>query len=239
MRRILPLWFIAFLPGLAWPADTATGTLRLTYPSQGGVRAYKLHVPSSYTPNHAWPLVLALHGAGDDENKFFMSYNNGAIRAVAETHGYLVACPFGSRNEGYTGAAAQDVWNVLADVCRRYSIDRAKGLFLFGHSMGGSGALYLAATATTPIAGVASMAGPGHPSLVEKLKLLPVYLAHGSQDEIVPVQASRAMAESLNQAGVQVVFQEIPGADHNSFVAQEFEPVFAWFDQLRGKGEKP
>src|SRR5207248_11579934 len=57
---------------------------------------YRLYVPTSYNGSKAFPLIVALHGLGGTEDAFFDGYNK-ALPPLAESPGYIVAAPPGSR----------------------------------------------------------------------------------------------------------------------------------------------
>jgi dipeptidyl aminopeptidase/acylaminoacyl peptidase len=42
----------------------------------------------------------------------------------------------------------------------------------------------------------------------------PVFVAHGTDDRIVPVEQSRKLVDRLRAAGADVDYLEVPGADH-------------------------
>jgi len=63
----------------------------------------------------------------------------------------------------------------------------------------------------------------------EKLKGLPVYLSHGSEDAAIPVGHSRRMAEALKKYSVDFCYEEIPGGSHDAPINKVFsEKAFLW-----------
>ena len=58
---------------------------------------------------------------------------------------FIVASPLARGTMGYKGVAEKDVYDVLADVKRRFSIDEDR-VYLTGLSMGGGGAFWLGLT---------------------------------------------------------------------------------------------
>ena len=115
-------------------------------------QSYALYIPSGYTPDKAWPLLLAFdaRALGDVPVKRYQQ--------AAEKFGYIVAGSNNSRNgpvaPEYAAAKAME-----ADVTARFSID-PKRIYLAGQSGGARLALDLAIQARGRIAGViASSAG--------------------------------------------------------------------------------
>ncbi len=50
----------------------------------------------------------------------------------------------------------------------------------------------------------------------------PVYLLHGDADQVVPVEQSRAMAEALETAGADFVYEEVPNLTHQWGQGRDF-----------------
>ena len=43
---------------------------------------------------------------------------------------------------------------------------------------------------------------------------MPFLILHGGDDEAVPIEQSRRMAEALQTAGIEVIYGEFPGEGH-------------------------
>ena len=113
--------------------------------------SYALYLPSDYTPDRAWNLLLAFHPAARGQ-VLVETY-----RAAAERYGYVVAASTTSRN-GSWDVSAKAVRAMSRDVGRRFVIDAGR-LYLTGHS-GGARVAMEVALGPNDIAGViASSAG--------------------------------------------------------------------------------
>ena len=150
---------------------------------------YRLYIPTSWDGKSQLPLVVMLHGAGSDENRYLDANDKQLIR-LAEQHGYILVSPLGYTRMGAYGtplrlpavfgnpeiAAKQraavsaeqertlelsekDVINVLEIVLNEYPVDRSS-IFLMGHSMGSGGTWYLGAKYARYWAAIAPMSGP-------------------------------------------------------------------------------
>ena len=159
------------------------------FPAAGKEMPYRLYVPAGWDGQSSLPLVVMLHGAGSDENRY-MDANNKQLLRLAELHGYVVASPLGYSPLGAYGtplrlpavfgqpeAAAKqrsavtpeaerslelsekDVINVLEIVLNEYPINRSS-VFLMGHSMGSGGTWYLGAKYSKYWRAIAAMSGP-------------------------------------------------------------------------------
>ena len=114
-------------------------------------QSYALYLPSDYTPERPWNLLLAFH-PGARGRAFAEKY-----QAAAEHFGYIVAASNNSRN-GSWEVTTKAVRAMSRDVGRRFTVD-AQRVYLTGHS-GGARVAMEVALGTNDIAGViASSAG--------------------------------------------------------------------------------
>jgi dienelactone hydrolase len=211
------------------------GDLRRAYHSQvdDTLQPYRVFVPASYDPAKKYPVIIALHGMGRDENSYFDDYSQGAFKVEAESRGYIVACPKGRQPASmYFGSAERDVLDVLGEVRRDYNIDPDR-VYMTGHSMGGFGTWSIAMNHPGLFAALAPVAGGGNPAGMAKIAHIPQLVVHGDNDKTVPVERSRVMVAAAKKLNVTLKYIEIPGGDH-IFVAQRtFKDVFDWFDSHR------
>lgn len=214
------------------PFTKQYGDLQKSYRSSvdNSLQPYRLFIPSTYDGRKPFPLIMLLHGMGGDENSMFDSYGNGAFEALAEKHGYIVACPKGREPTSmYRGPAEQDVLDVMADVRRAYKVDPNR-IYLTGHSMGAYGTWSIASDHPEIFAALAPISGGGDPTAVVKTAKIPQLVTHGDHDPTVAVTQSRTMVEALKKAGAEVQYTEVPGGNHTSVAVPAFGPIFDWFD---------
>jgi poly(3-hydroxybutyrate) depolymerase len=171
------------------PQWRAKGDQHRTYKFGNKDLPYRIYAPLSWDGQAQLPLVLMLHGAGSDENRY-LDDNGKLLLHLAEEHGYLLVSPLGYGPVGAYGtplrlpavfgqpeAAAkqrasvtqdsehtlelseQDVINVLELVLNEYPVDQTH-MFLTGHSMGGGGTWYLGAKYHQLWRAIAPMSGP-------------------------------------------------------------------------------
>jgi predicted esterase len=85
---------------------------------------------------------------------------------------------------------------------------------------------------------MASICGGGDPARAARLRALPVLVAHGIDDPVVPIACSRTMAEAVRAAGGSVTVREYPGVGHEAWLkayTTEADGVLTWmFAQHRG-----
>lgn len=205
---------------------------------------YALYLPKDFSPTKKYPLVVALHGAGSNHRGglrrvFGVSNGTDSVAGVFPALpdiGFIVAAPLARGSLGYLGVAEQDVYDMLAEVMRRFPIDEDR-VYLTGESMGGSGTLWLGLSRPDVWAAIAPVCG-GAPAGVEELAPnalnLPVHLTHGGRDQTVPVEIARRWRAHFTRAEVALEYQEYPNLDHNVWdVTYQDGAIFEWFGKHR------
>jgi hypothetical protein len=126
---------------------------------------------------------------------------------------------------------------ILQSVSAEYHIDPER-IFLTGMSNGGIGAWIIGMHHADLFAGIAPMASGIDDVLfpfVENLTHTPVYVIHGAEDQVMPVQLSRDLVREMKRQGVPHLYREHdwthPHAGGHFFPRQELPALIAWFDQ--------
>ncbi len=195
---------------------------------------YRLYVPGSYNVSAPLPLVIAMHGTGGNENTLFDgdAYKQGALTAAAEKHGMLVASPLGRGVSEFRGVGETDVFEMLADVRARYRVDPDR-IYLTGHSMGGTGAAYLALRHPDLFAAVAPLAAAySFPWLARNAVTIPFLWIGGAADDEYYHRGVAVGVERMRKFGAPVIAEAIPGEGHNGPV-KNFDRVLAWLARHR------
>ena len=180
------------LARLAQPAQENTGIVH-DHNEPGSRGGFSLYVPEYYTPERAWPLVMALHGGSGNGRGFLWSW----LRA-ARSHGAIVVAPTATGNTWALMGDDTDTPNLLRilDLVRgRWNIDPQR-LLLTGMSDGGTFCYVTGLESASPFTHLAPVAATFHPLMAEmadaeRLRGLPVYLVHGKLDWMFPVQVAR------------------------------------------------
>ncbi len=206
--------------------------LRLFYRSavDNTEQPYRLYVPSAYrSDGPALPLVIAMHGTGGNEGTLFDgdSYKQGALKRAAETHEMLVASPLGRGVTEYRGIGENDVFEVLEAVRSHYRVDPDR-IYLTGHSMGGTGAAYLALHHPDLFAAAAPLAAAySFPWLARNAVSVPFLWIGGAQDAEFYHRGVAAGVERMRMFGAPVISEALPGEGHGGPV-KDFDRVLAW-----------
>jgi len=203
------------LARLAIPACQGTGVMHDGH-EPGSRGSFSLYVPEYYTPDRAWPLVMALHGGSGNGRNFLWSW----LRE-ARGFGAILIAPTAT---GSTWALmGQDVdtpnlARILKTVQSRWTIDAGR-LLLTGMSDGGTFCYVSGLESSSPFTHLAPVAATFHPLMAEmadadRMRGLPIFQVHGRLDWMFPVQVARQTHSLLSAAGAEVTYREIDDLSH-------------------------
>jgi phospholipase/carboxylesterase len=200
---------------LAGPARENTGIIH-DHNEPGSRGGFSLYVPEYYTPDRAWPLVMALHGGSGNGRGFLWSWLRDA-----RSYGAILVAPTATGGTWALMGEDTDTPNlarILDSVRSRWNIDPTK-LLLTGMSDGGTFCYVSGLESASPFTHLAPVAATFHPLMAEmadaeRLRCLPVYLVHGKLDWMFPVQVARQTQQLLSMAGADVTYRELDDLSH-------------------------
>jgi phospholipase/carboxylesterase len=203
------------LARLAAPAHKNTGVIH-DHNEAGSRGGFSLYVPEYYTPDRAWPLVMALHGGSGNGRGFLWSWLRDA-----RSHGAILVAPTATGNTWALMGDDTDTPNLCRIIDRlrgRWNIDPDR-LLLTGMSDGGTFCYVTGLESASPFTHLAPVSATFHPLMAEiadaeRLRGLPIYLVHGRLDWMFPVQVARQTQQLLSAAGADVIYREIDDLSH-------------------------
>jgi predicted peptidase len=206
---------------------TVTGFLNKWITIDGETYAYCVYLPPDYTPDHPWPVILFLHGAGERGSDGLLQSEVGigsAIRRHVSWFRAIVVMPQCRVGQPWVGKMNEMALRCVEQTAREYPLDPQR-VYVTGLSLGGQGAWHLAAqyprqfAAAMPICGFAgSPRGESKDSAAQvaaRVKDMPIWCFHGVRDEAVPVEKSREIIAALEAAGAAPKYTEVPDGTHN------------------------
>jgi len=170
-----------------------------------------IYVPKAYNPNKPAALALMLHGAGGQAE-----HGLSLLRQYADENNTILVAP----------ASRAASWDIISDnsfgpdvifidqtlnlVFERFNID-AKHLGIGGFSDGASYALCLGLTNGDLFTHVIAFS-PGFAYTLENKGKPAVFISHGTQDRVLPIDpCSRRIVPQLQRQGLKVNYQEFNG----------------------------
>lgn len=201
------LYFSLIIAILLQSVSSFAGFIDGSYKYKGQTRKYSIYVPNIYyTQNKKVPLLLGLHGYGDEISNF----KNICLTSIADTANYICVyaegLPFFGANAWNSGAGVglinvnstiDDVGflNGLVDtVIKKYSIDTNR-MYVFGFSFGGFMTDRLATQNSSRFAAVANVSGL-HGNFLAGLvpaKGIPYLKFHGTNDPTIKYDGSQTV----------------------------------------------
>ena len=200
---------------LAQPAAQNTGVMH-DHNEPGSRGGFSLYVPEYYTPDRAWPLVMAMHGGSGNGRNFLWSW----LRNARSSGAVLIAPTATGPTWALMGEDSDtpNLMRILEAVRGRWNVDPSR-MLLTGMSDGGTFCYVSGLDAASPFTHLGPVASTFHPLMAEmadadRLRGLPIFLVHGKLDWMFPVQVARHTQQALSAAGADVTYREIDDLSH-------------------------
>jgi len=245
LRRVLPPVSRYFLePEFAPPSDAidppSADPERVgifdAHSEPGARGGFCLYVPEWYDEDHAWPLVVALHGGSGHGADFLWTW----LRE-ARGRGCLLLAPTSIGPTWSLQAPeidARALRSMVAWVSERWRVDPERVL-LTGLSDGATYSLLCGLRDDMPFTALAPVSGVLHPSNLANGNLRRargrrIYLVHGALDWMFPVSIARAARDELERAGSDLLYREVEDLSH-TYPREENARILRWLDPALGR----
>jgi phospholipase/carboxylesterase len=228
------------------PADNSAIQLeqaRFEVPSFSSL-PHALFAPLHYERNYAYPLVVWLHGPGDDERQL------QRIMPLVSMRNYVAIGPrASSRMErnllGYCWnqtdrdieIAEQRVLDCIDLAHRRFNVASSR-VFLAGYDCGGTMALRIGLMRPGQFAGIISIGGPlpsGNAPFanLEQARCVPILIAHGRDSTVYTIEQSCKELRLFHAGGFSVTIRQYPAGDE--LTTQMLHDMDVWtMEQVTG-----
>lgn len=211
--------------------------------SDNTYQPYTLKLPKDYDSSKKYPLLVFLHGSGQDEQNILdLPRSNGS---------YIELAPF-ARDKYYAFAheySQKDIMEAIGDVQRNFSVND-QCIVIAGFSMGGYGALRTFYENPGMYKGVAVFAG--HPNLANEwmdghypnflddnylkvFKGVPVFIYHGDKDAGLDINLMKEAGEKLEKVGAELTLAFVPEKGHQYPDEPTNELYFEWLKDIANK----
>jgi len=190
---------------------------------------YLLHLPPGHDETQQiWPTIFFLHGSGERGHDPELVRRQGVPKIIKEQPDFpfIVISPQCPANRWWSLEWLDALFD---EVTALYRID-PKRIYLTGLSMGGFATWAWAIEQPERFAALAPVCGGGNPLEVHKIKDIPVWVAHGAKDDVVPLHKSEEMVAALKACGGKVKFTIYPDAGHDCWTKTYTNPkLYTWF----------
>lgn len=188
---------------------------------------YELYVPSDYSPERSYPLLVAFHGLGERTQSidallkklrmataFAEDSENGHNQCIIAVPHCTISDPEDcwtslvqfvdkkSDSPFWPLPKLNSAYGMILDLEQRFHIDRSR-LYLTGMSAGAFATFTMAQTHPHEFAGLVAITGAADPSKLEALQGTGVWIFHAEDDPMIPVSWTfDPTVENLRKAGI-------------------------------------
>jgi predicted peptidase len=188
---------------------------------------YLYYRPESYDPETPIPLILYWHGlfqCGRDGYAPYTELFSLAFQDHPELYPCIIAMPqlpYGTSTEKAEAIFNAVLWKMKQD----FNIDRNR-IYVCGSSVGSQRAFEYVAHTPDIFAALFAISGPVDVSYAPMLTDIPIFMAHGDADLMMPVEDSRALVEAIRAEGGTVDYVEYPCERHEIFYGVYANPDY-------------
>lgn len=174
------------------------------------------------------PLIIFLHGqslCGTDLDKVMNYGTMDAIKSGRNLNAYVV----GPQNPGGAWKPSK-VAELMDWIIKNYPIDTAR-IYLLGMSLGGYGTIDFVATYPERVAAAMAFCGGGTVKDYSGLCSVPLWIIHGTADQLVPVGQSRKVVNAMKLVGDTSLlrYDEWVGVNHSRLARMFYiQEVYDW-----------
>jgi predicted esterase len=191
-----------------------------------------VRLPDGYeqSGNKKWPLILFLHGSGErgDDLAILKPWGPASYADQGHPLPFIVVTPQCRKRERWDPRLLVAMLEEIEKTCR---VDPSR-IYLTGLSMGGIGAIDLAAAYPGKFAALAPLSARENPEIAPRLREIPTWLFHGTIDDVVATQYSVDLGAALKKLGGPVKLTLLPGVGHGGWEKVYADPqLYAWFLQ--------
>ena len=200
--------------------------------NQPGERGgFSFYIPENKSQKASLPLIVALHGSSGHGADFLWNWLK-----EARSRGFLLLCPTSSEQTWSLENVREDLFKILTaiDNLSEISSINSEKILITGMSDGATFSMLAGLRKSTPFTHIAPFSGIMPASLAKMSDDTlatdrPVFLVHGAEDKIFPVETAFLTKSELETAKVEVVLKTKNGLGH-TYARNEHDSLLNWFD---------
>ncbi|MEO0571053.1 MAG: PHB depolymerase family esterase [Bacteroidota bacterium] len=235
LKRISTLLFVAITQSCTSQSNLIEGVEHVQLSEN---LQYYLYYPDDYfsQEDQDFGLLLFLHGGGEAGQELNELKKNGPPKMMADGYPFpfLVLAPQNPHKKKWWNIQAV---NQLVDVVvENNRVDKDR-IYLTGLSRGGSAAWDMAVQYPEKFAALAVVCGMAPTPYAHWLnKEMPIWVFHGTEDNVIPVSESDSMVKKLKEMDFSVRYDRYEGVGHNSWSrAYANDELYEWLNAQKKK----
>jgi phospholipase/carboxylesterase len=192
---------------------------------------FSVYIPENTNQKISLPLVVALHGSSGHGADFLWNWLK-----EARSRSFLLLCPTSTEQTWSLENVREDLLKILEAINKLSEISsiNSEKILITGMSDGATFSMLAGLRKSTPFTHIAAFSGIMPASLAEmKDDTLatdrPVFLVHGTEDKMFPVETAYLSKSELETEKVEVVLKIKNGLGH-AYARNEHDSILNWFD---------
>lgn len=174
---------------------------------------YTLLLPHQLDNVTPAPLIVALHYGGYSGEHYGRHIVEQLVAPAYESLGAIIVAPDCAQGAWGEPVCEANVLELIEYLKGRYAID-SRRIVIVGYSLGGIGTWVMAKRHAELFSAAIVMAGRPPEVTLNTQWETPVYVIHGSNDELMPVAQTQKFVDALLATGAQVALEILNDVSH-------------------------
>jgi predicted peptidase len=193
---------------------------------------YHIYYPVNYyNSDTTFPLVLFLHGAGERGNDLNLVEKHGIPKMInnGNKFPFITIAPQCPAFQYWSEPLyVKTLILLVEEIIKNNKVDIER-IYATGLSMGGYGTLAIAKERPDLFSAIIPVCGGMDTTDIERLKDVPIWLFHGDEDKVVPVENSELIYELLKPMNPDIKITIYKGVNHNSWdMTYDNKKIYDW-----------
>ena len=193
---------------------------------------YHIYFPNNYHDSDAkFPLVLFLHGAGERGDDLRLVEKHGIPKMINNgiNFPFITVAPQCPKFQYWSEPVnVKTLLLLVEEIIKKNKVDIER-IYATGLSMGGYGTLAIAKERPDLFSAIIPVCGGLDTTDIERLKDIPIWLFHGAEDKVVPVENSELIYDLLKPINPEIKITIYKGINHNSWeMTYNNQNIYEW-----------
>mgnify|MGYP001206965508 FL=1 len=181
---------------------------------------YHIYFPDNYHDSDTkFPLVLFLHGAGERGDDLRLVEKHGIPKMIINgiKFPFITVAPQCPIFQYWSEPVnVKTLLLLVEEIIKKNKVDIER-IYATGLSMGGYGTLAIAKERPDLFSAIIPVCGGLDTTNIRRLKDTPIWLFHGAEDKVVPVENSELIYDLLKPINPEIKITIYKGINHNSW----------------------
>ena len=193
---------------------------------------YHIYFPDNYHDSDTkFPLVLFLHGSGERGDDLRLVEKHGIPKMINNgiKFPFITLAPQCPKFQYWTEPVnVKTLLLLVEEIIKKNKVDIER-IYATGLSMGGYGTLAIAKERPDLFSAIIPVCGGLDTTDIERLKDIPIWLFHGAEDKVVPVENSELIYDLLKPINPEIKITIYQGINHNSWeMTYNNQNIYDW-----------